>query len=80
MNYGARKRVVRIYVYSLTLVVPRLRDSRPWLPLDAGDEFTQPRDHSLAEPCMSRVVIRIHDLGLLLIRIQLILDTEFKNQ
>ena len=23
-----------------------------WLPLAAGGEFTQPRDHSLAQPCI----------------------------
>ena len=26
-------------------------NSASWLPLDAGGGFTQPRDHSLAQPC-----------------------------
>ena len=34
-------------------MVPRLRDSRVLTsPLAAGARFTQPRDHSLADPCI----------------------------
>ena len=37
-------------------MVPRLRVSRIWPPLAMGARFTQPRDHSLANPCIVYII------------------------
>ena len=34
-----------------------------WPPLAAGARFTQPRDHSLADPCMMYDAFRAHILS-----------------